>query len=124
VAAYDKAKIAELLADPGLVRNRLKVAAAVQNANALLAAQAEFGSFAGYIWRFVDGHPLRNSWRTLADVPARTSQSEAMSRDLRRRGFKFVGPSICYTFMQAVGLVNDHTVGCFRYQPLTARPSA
>jgi DNA-3-methyladenine glycosylase I len=124
VAAYDEAKLAELLTDPGIVRNRLKVAAAVQNANAFLAAQAEFGSFAGYIWRFVDGRPLQNSWRTLADVPAQTSQSETMSRDLRRRGFKFVGPTICYAFMQAVGMVNDHTVDCFRYQPLTARPGS
>jgi DNA-3-methyladenine glycosylase I len=116
VAGYDAAKIAELLADPGIVRNRLKVEAAVQNAKAFMAAQDEFGTFAGYIWRFVDGRPRQNSWQSLADIPAQTAESQAMSRDLVKRGFKFVGPTICYAFMQAVGMVNDHTVDCFRYE--------
>jgi DNA-3-methyladenine glycosylase I len=115
VANYDAAKIAELLADPGIVRNRLKVAAAVQNANAFLAVQQEFGSFADYIWRFTDGRPIQNSWQTVAGIPAQTAESQAMSRDLLSRGFKFVGPTICYAFMQGVGMVNDHTVDCFRY---------
>jgi DNA-3-methyladenine glycosylase I len=116
VAGYDAARIAELLADPGIVRNRLKVEAAVQNAKAFLAVQDEFGTFAGYIWRFVDGRPIQNSWQSLADIPAQTAESQAMSRDLLKRGFKFVGPTICYAFMQAVGMVNDHTVDCFRYE--------
>jgi DNA-3-methyladenine glycosylase I len=116
VAGYDAAKIAELLADPGIVRNRLKVTAAVQNAGAFLAVQAEFGTFAAYIWRFVDGHPIQNSWQSLTAIPAQTAESQAMSRDLVKRGFKFVGPTICYAFMQAVGMVNDHTVDCFRYE--------
>jgi DNA-3-methyladenine glycosylase I len=116
VAGYDAAKIAELLADPGIVRNRLKVTAAVQNAGAFLAVQEEFGAFAAYIWRFVDGRPIQNSWQSLAAIPAQTAESQAMSRDLLKRGFKFVGPTICYAFMQAVGMVNDHTVDCFRYE--------
>jgi DNA-3-methyladenine glycosylase I len=116
VAGYDAAKIAELLADPGIVRNRLKVEAAVKNAKAFLAVQDEFGTFAGYIWRFVDGRPVQNSWQSLADIPAQTAESQAMSRDLLKRSFKFVGPTICYAFMQAVGMVNDHTVDCFRYE--------
>jgi DNA-3-methyladenine glycosylase I len=115
-AGYDAAKIAELLADPGIVRNRLKVTAAVQNAGAFLAVQAEFGTFAAYIWRFVDGHPIQNSWQSLAEIPVQTAESQAMSRGLVQRGFKFVGPTICYAFMQAVGMVNDHTVDCFRYE--------
>jgi DNA-3-methyladenine glycosylase I len=116
VANYDAAKIAELLADPGIVRNRLKIAAAVQNANAFMTVQAECGSFADYIWRFVGGRPIQNSWQTPAEIPAQTAESQAMSRDLLMRGFKFVGPTICYAFMQAVGMVNDHTVDCFRYE--------
>lgn len=116
VAAYDQAKTAELLANPGIVRNRLKVAAAVQNARAFLAVQSEFGSFDTYIWRFVNGRTIQNRWQTLADVPAKTHESETMSRELVKRGFKFVGPTICYAFMQSVGMVNDHTVDCFRYQ--------
>lgn len=118
VAAYDAAQVAALLANPGIVRNRLKVAAAVQNAQAFLAVQAEFGSFDRYIWRFVGGRPRHNSWQHLADIPAQTAESEALSRDLRQRGFKFVGPTITYAFMQAVGMVNDHTVDCFRYHQL------
>jgi DNA-3-methyladenine glycosylase I len=120
VAHYDAVKIAGLLADPGIVRNRLKVEAAVQNGKAFLAVQAEFGVFADYIWRFVDGRPIQNSWPTPADIPAQTAESQAMSRDLLKRGFKFVGPTICYAFMQAVGMVNDHTVDCFRYEAVQA----
>ena len=115
VAAYGDAKVAELLANPGIVRNRLKVNAAIGNAHALLEAQREFGSFDAYIWGFVNGSPLTNAWQTLADVPATTPLSETMSKELRRRGFRFVGPTICYSLMQAVGMINDHTTDCFRY---------
>ena len=115
VAAYGDDKVAELLANPGIVRNRLKVRAAIGNAQAFLEAQGEFGSFDAYIWGFVDGGPVRNAWDSLAGVPASTPQSETMSKELRRRGFRFVGPTICYAFMQATGMVNDHTVDCFRY---------
>ncbi len=118
IARYDEHKIAALLADPGIVRNRLKVAAAVANARAFLAVQEQFGSFDGYVWRFVDGRPVRNAWSALEQVPARTAQSDAMSKDLLRRGFKFVGSTICYAFMQAVGMVNDHVTDCFRYAQL------
>jgi DNA-3-methyladenine glycosylase I len=115
VAAYDNAKVAELLANPGIVRNRLKVNAAIRNARSFLAVQAEFGSFDAYIWSFVGGRTIQNAWPTLADVPAETAESQAMSKDLKRRGFTFVGPTICYAFMQACGLVNDHTVDCLRH---------
>jgi len=115
VARYNQRKIQKLLADPGIVRNRLKIESAVQNAKAFLAVQEEFGSFDTYIWRFVGGKPLRNQWKSLKQIPARTPESGAMSKDLIQRGFKFVGSTICYAFMQAVGLVNDHTVDCFRY---------
>ena len=115
VAAYDDSKVAELLGNPGIVRNRLKVASAIGNARAFLDAQREFGSFDAYIWGFVGGSPVRNAWQSLAEIPAKTSESEAMSKELRRRGFRFVGPTICYAFMQATGMVNDHTTGCFRY---------
>ena len=115
VAQYGDEKVAELLANPGIVRNRLKVAAAVGNARAFLEAQREFGSFDAYIWGFVGGSPVRNAWQIMADVPASTAASETMSKELRRRGFRFVGPTICYAFMQATGMVNDHTVDCFRY---------
>ena len=114
VARYDQRKVDALLADPGIVRNRLKVASAIQNAQAFLEVQKEFGSFDAYLWAFVDGKPLRNSRKTLRDIPARTAESDALSRDLLQRGFKFVGSTICYAYMQAVGLVNDHTVDCFR----------
>lgn len=115
VARYDVRKVKQLLADPGIVRNRLKIAATIQNAKAFLAVQEEFGSFDSYLWKFVGGAPRQNSRRSLRQVPARTSESDALSKDLLRRGFKFVGSTICYAFMQAVGLVNDHTVDCFRY---------
>jgi len=115
VARYDAKKMHALLGDPGIVRNRLKIAAAVTNARAFLAVQEEFGSFDRYLWAFVDGKPIRNRWRSLRQIPASTPVSDALSKDLRRRGFKFVGSTICYAMMQAVGLVNDHVVGCFRY---------
>ena len=115
VARYDARKVRKLLADAGIVRNRLKIAAAIQNAKAFLAVQKEFGSFDAYIWRFVGGRPIRNAWKRLERIPARTPESDAMSKDLLGRGFKFVGPTICYAFMQAVGMVNDHLVDCFRY---------
>jgi DNA-3-methyladenine glycosylase I len=115
IAQYDEAKIADLLANPGIVRNRLKVNAAVQNAKAFLAVQEEFGSFDAYIWQFVGGAPKVNHWKALSEIPAETDESRAMSRALLKRGFKFVGPTVCYAFMQATGMVNDHTVDCFRY---------
>jgi DNA-3-methyladenine glycosylase I len=115
IAAYDEGKVEQLLANPGIVRNRLKVAAAIQNARAFGAIRREFGAFAAYIWQFVDGPPLQNRRRSLADIPAQTPESEAMSKALRKRGFNFVGPTICYAFMQAVGMVNDHVVDCFRH---------
>lgn len=119
VARYGKRKIDRLLADAGIVRNRLKVASAVTNARALLAVRKEFGSFDAYLWQFVGHRPRTNAWRHLKDVPASTPESEAMSKDLKRRGFKFVGSTICYAFMQATGMVNDHTVDCFRYSQPT-----
>lgn len=118
VTRFRAARIAALLRDPAIVRNRLKVEAAVQNARAFLAVQAEFGSFARYLWRFVDGRPIQNTRRSLSRVPASTPLSDALSRDLRRRGFRFVGTTICYAYMQAVGLVNDHLTGCFRHRAL------
>lgn len=120
VARFDKRKIERLLTDPGIVRNRLKVEGTVRNAKAFLRVQKEFGTFDAYIWSFVDGRPIVNRWRTLKDIPAETDVSEAVSKGLRRRGFTFVGPTICYAFMQAAGLVNDHVVGCFRYGELSA----
>jgi DNA-3-methyladenine glycosylase I len=116
VARYDERKVAALLADEGIVRNRLKVASAISNAQAFLAVEKEFGSFDRYIWQFVDGTPMKNRWRAPGDVPARTAQSDAMSKDLTKRGFRFVGSTICYAFMQATGMVNDHLVRCFRYK--------
>jgi DNA-3-methyladenine glycosylase I len=116
VARYDERKVAALLADEGIVRNRLKVASAISNAQAFLAVEKEFGSFDRYIWQFVDGTPVKNRWRSPGDVPARTAQSDAMSKDLTKRGFRFVGSTICYAFMQATGMVNDHLVACFRYK--------
>src|SRR5438093_9712271 len=118
VAKYDARKVKKLLADSGLVRNRLKIAAAIQNASAFLAVQREFGSFDAYLWRFVGGRPIRNQWKSLKQIPARTPESDALSQDLLRRGFKFVGPTICYAFMQAVGMVNDHLLSCFRYSEI------
>jgi len=121
VAKYDEKKLEALLADPGIVRNRLKVSSAVDNARAFLAVQAEFGTFDRYIWQFVDGKPKQNRWDSLGDVPAKTAESDAMSKDLKRRGFRFVGSTICYAFMQAAGMVNDHLVDCFRYQEVQRR---
>jgi DNA-3-methyladenine glycosylase I len=116
VAGFGAADKRRLLADAGIVRNRAKIDAAVENAHAFLAVQAEHGSFAGYVWGFVDGRPLQVRRGSFREVPAETEISQALSADLRRRGFRFVGPTICYAFMQAVGLVNDHTVDCFRYR--------
>lgn len=118
VAAYDAAKVRSLLADPGIVRNRLKVESAVANARAFLEVQREFGSFDAWIWRFVGGRTRQNRWRSLGRIPPRTAESVAMSRDLLARGFRFVGPTICYAYMQAAGLVNDHLVRCFRHAEL------
>lgn len=117
VALYDEPKKQQLLLDAGIIRNRLKIEAAVVNAQRFLAVQAEFGSFDAYIWQFVNGVPLHNSWQSLSEIPASTPQSDAMSKALKQRGFKFVGTTICYAFMQAIGMVNDHTVDCFRYLP-------
>ncbi len=115
VARFDAARRNRLLRDPGLVRNRLKIESTVTNARALLAVREEFGSFDGYVWRFVDGAPIRRTRRTPKDIPAETPESRVLSEDLRRRGFTFVGPTICYAFMQAAGLVDDHLVTCFRH---------
>ncbi len=116
VAAYRAAKVRALLADPGIVRNRLKVPGAIKNAKAFLALRDEPGGADEFLWQFVGGRPRRNAWRRLQDVPARTAESDAMSRELKRRGFTFVGSTICYAFMQAVGMVDDHTTDCFRYR--------
>lgn len=116
VAKYGTRKVASLMADAGIVRNRLKIASAIDNARAFLAVQAEFGTFDAYIWSFVGGRPKVNRWKRMSDVPARTAESDAMSKDLKKRGFRFVGSTICYAFMQAVGMVNDHLVTCFRYR--------
>lgn len=118
VARFDATKVEELLANPGIVRNRLKVESAVTNARAFLKVQEELGSFAAYMWDFVEGRPMQNAWRDIKEVPASTPLSEAMSRDLKKRGFRFVGSTICYAHMQAVGMVNDHTVDCFRWREL------
>ena len=118
VALYNRRKAQQLLGDPGIVRNKLKIASAVENAKAFLRVQEEFGSFDAYIWQFVGGKPRVNSPKSFEQVPARTAESDAMSKDLKRRGFNFVGSTICYAFMQAVGMVNDHVVECFRYKAL------
>jgi len=118
IARYSESKMAALLADEGIVRNRLKISAAVDNAKAFLKVQKEFGTFDRYIWQFTGGRPIRHAFRTLKEVPARTAASDAMSKDLKKRGFRFVGSTICYAFMQATGMVNDHLVDCFRYQEL------
>jgi DNA-3-methyladenine glycosylase I len=114
IAAYDRRKMQALLRDPGIVRNRLKITSTVQNAQAFLKVQSEFGSFDGYVWQLVGGKPRVNAWRSAKQVPASTPQSDAMSKDLKKRGFTFVGTTICYAFMQAVGMVNDHLMSCFR----------
>jgi len=118
VAAFDRRKVQQLLRDPGIVRNRLKIASTIGNAKAFLRVQEEFGSFDRYIWQFVGGKPLVNKRKSLRQVPARSAESDAMSKDLKRHGFNFVGSTICYAFMQAVGMVNDHVVDCFRYKAL------
>ena len=116
IAGYDTRKVSELLSNEGIVRNRLKINAAIQNATSFLATQKEFGSFDDYIWQFVGGETKKNKWKTLEEIPDQTPESAAMSADLKNRRFKFVGPTICYAFMQAAGLVNDHVVDCFRYE--------
>jgi DNA-3-methyladenine glycosylase I len=118
IARYDANKIKSLLQDPGIVRNRLKVEAAVNNAQRFLEVQAEYGSFDRFIWQFVDGRPKQNAWRSLDEIPSSTPESDAMSRELKRRGFKFVGSTICYAHMQATGMVNDHVTNCFRHGEL------
>jgi DNA-3-methyladenine glycosylase I len=119
VAGYDTQKVAKLLADPGIIRNRAKVAAAIGNAQAFLKVRDEFGNFDKYIWGFVGGKPIQNKWKKLGTIPPETKESKAMSKDLKKRGFRFVGPTICYAYMQAVGMVNDHLVGCFRYREVS-----
>ena len=121
VARYDRRKTQQLLKDAGIVRNRLKIAASVANGQAFLRVREEFGSFDKYIWQFVGGKPRVNRIRSMKQIPARTAESDAMSKDLQRRGFKFVGSTICYAFMQAVGMVNDHIVDCFRYKTLASQ---
>ncbi len=118
VARYSEKTVSRLLTDPGIIRNRLKINAAIANARAFVQVQKEFGSFDRYIWQFVGGKPIRNAWKKMTDIPASTTASVAMSKDLQKRGFKFVGPTICYAFMQAVGMVNDHVVDCFRYKKI------
>ncbi len=115
VAKFDARRVQKLLADPGIVRNRLKISSSIDNAKAFLRVQKEFGSFDAYIWQFVGGKPKTNQWESLRQVPAKTAESDAMSKDLKKRGFRFVGSTICYAFMQATGLVNDHVAECFRY---------
>ncbi len=121
IARYDQRKKTALLGDPGIVRNRLKIESTVKNAQAFLKTQQEFGSFDAYIWTFVRGRPIQNDWQSSKEVPARTKESDAMSRDLLKRGFKFVGSTICYAFMQAVGMVNDHTQDCFRHSEVRSK---
>lgn len=121
VARYDKKKVRELLKDAGIIRNRLKIASTISNAQAFLKVQEEFGSFDKYIWQFVGGTPKQNAWKTHNHLPARTTESDAMSKDLKKRGFRFVGSTICYGLMQATGMVNDHLVGCFRYASLSRK---
>lgn len=118
IARYDGKKVRQLLKDPGIVRNRLKIAAAITNARAFLNVQKEFGSFDAYVWSFVGGSPKQNSWRAQQKLPPKTKESDALSKDLKKRGFRFVGSTICYAFMQAVGMVNDHLTECFRYKML------
>jgi DNA-3-methyladenine glycosylase I len=121
IAVFTDADVARLLNNDGIIRNRLKIAATIQNAGAFLAVQKEYGSFADYLWQFVGGEPKINAWPTLKAIPARTAESDVMSKDLSKRGFKFVGSTICYAFMQATGMVNDHVVECFRYKEVMRR---
>jgi DNA-3-methyladenine glycosylase I len=118
IARYKDSKIQSLLKDPGIVRNRLKLEATVANAKAFLKAQSEFCSFDKYIWQFVGRKPIRNNWKSVAEIPSKSDESDSMSKDLKKRGFKFVGSTICYAFMQATGMVNDHTIDCFRYREI------
>jgi DNA-3-methyladenine glycosylase I len=118
IAQYDDRKVQELLANPEIVRNRLKIRAAIQNACAFLELQSQYGSFDAFLWRFVGGQPIQNAWQTLQEIPASTRESDAVSKELKRQGFSFVGTTICYALMQAMGMVNDHTVECFRWQEL------
>ena len=120
VARFDGRKVRSLLADPGIVRNRLKIESAIGSARAFLAVQEEFGKFDHYIWRFVDGQPRRNTWASMRQIPTHTAESDAMSKDLKKRGFRFVGTTICYAYMQAAGMVNDHVVDCFRHREVGA----
>jgi DNA-3-methyladenine glycosylase I len=119
VARFSKSKQERVLANPGIIRNRLKVESTIANAKAFLKVQAEFGTFSNYIWQFVDNKPIQKRWKSLKRIPAETAESRRMSKDLKKRGFRFVGPTICYAFMQAVGIVNDHEVGCFRYKQVS-----
>ena len=121
IARYDQTKIKELLENQGIIRNRLKIEATIKNARLFLEIQKEFGSFSHFIWKFVDHKPLINKWKSLSDIPAKTGLSDEMSKDLKKRGFKFIGSTICYAFMQAVGMVNDHTMNCFRYKELISK---
>ena len=121
VARFDRRKVERLLRDPAIVRNRLKVESAVNNARCILDMQEEREDLGGYLWQFVHGAPIIGKWRSISEIPAETAESKAMSKDLKRRGFRFVGPTVCYAFMQAVGMVNDHTTTCFRYKELTGR---
>jgi DNA-3-methyladenine glycosylase I len=121
ISKYSETDISRLLHDSEIIRNRLKISATVTNARAFLQLQKEAGSFDSYIWQFVNGKPIRNSWKKITDIPSSTPESDAMSKDLRKRGFKFVGTTICYAFMQAVGMVNDHVVDCFRYRELNSK---
>ncbi|MCO4844535.1 MAG: DNA-3-methyladenine glycosylase I [Sulfurovum sp.] len=118
IANYDEADIERLLSDPGIVRNRLKIESAIKNARGVITIQKEFGSLDAYLWNYVDGTPILNEWKSMAELPVKTEISEMMSKDLKKRGFNFVGPTICYAFMQAVGMVNDHTTDCFRYEEI------
>ena len=120
VARFTEADVDRLLADPGIVRNRAKIQSAISNAGCVLAVQEEAGSFDAYLWAFVGGAPIVNAWRSLAELPAETAESRALSKDLKRRGFRFVGPTTCYAFMQAVGMVNDHSTDCFRYEEVSS----
>jgi len=120
VAGYSEADVHRLLSDSGIVRNRLKIDSAIRNARSVLAVQKEHGSLDAFLWRYVGGHPIQNHWQVLDELPARTPQSDLMSKELKKRGFNFVGTTICYAFMQAVGMVNDHTVNCFRYAQVKA----
>jgi len=121
VARYGRARVRKLMGDKGIIRNSLKIKSAIENAKAFLRIQKEFGSFDKYVWQFVDGKPKVNRWKSLRDIPAKTKESDAMSKDLKKRGFRFVGSTICYAHMQATGMVNDHVVSCFRHKELSKR---